>query len=120
MLNAQRCRRERGKRRSVPIGMPAKKRTGFLVPGKKDLKQVTEGPPRGPIRCTVRRVTKPLEARDHKLCDGTGWLCEQHPRLAFGHDDCAGPGIPCTCNPLGEAEWKEIHAGGDDRDHIDD
>jgi hypothetical protein len=39
--------------------MPAKKRTGFLVPGKvDDLNQIAEGPPRRPIRCTVRRVAK--------------------------------------------------------------
>lgn len=56
----------------------------------------------------------------HKLCDGTGWICEQHPWLPFGHDDCGGPGIPCSCNPRGEVVWKRIHGGGDDRDHVID
>lgn len=33
------------------------------------------------------------------LCKGEGWVCEQHPSLPFAHDDCAGPGDPCACNP---------------------
>jgi hypothetical protein len=33
------------------------------------------------------------------VCGGEGWLCEQHPERAWPHDDCAGPGMPCTCNP---------------------
>jgi hypothetical protein len=35
-------------------------------------------------------------------CDGGGWVCEQHPEREWPHDDCAGPGEPCTCNPNGE------------------
>jgi hypothetical protein len=40
--------------------MPTKRRTGLLVPGKVDdlLKEIAEGPPRRPIRCTVRRAAK--------------------------------------------------------------
>jgi hypothetical protein len=29
-----------------------------------------------------------------------GWICEEHPDLAWPHENCAGPGIPCdvpTC-----------------------
>jgi hypothetical protein len=47
--------------------------------------------------------------RTHKLCDGTGWLCEAHPDLPFGHDGCPGPGVPCACNPKAEVDWREVH-----------
>ncbi len=34
--------------------------------------------------------------------EGEGWICEQHPNKHFPHDDCIGPGMPCSsgCNPL--------------------
>lgn len=25
-----------------------------------------------------------------------GWVCEAHPWLGWPHDDCAGPGMPCS------------------------
>jgi hypothetical protein len=32
-------------------------------------------------------------------CRDEGWVCEEHPALAWPHYDCAGPGIPCShCN----------------------
>ena len=33
-------------------------------------------------------------------CD-RGWVCESHPEKPFQHDDCGGPGMPCTCIPKG-------------------
>jgi len=30
-------------------------------------------------------------------CD-CGVICEEHPHMSWPHDDCAGPGVPCT-NP---------------------
>lgn len=35
-------------------------------------------------------------------CQGERWVCEEHPSLPFPHDDCPGPGIPCSCNPKEE------------------
>lgn len=45
-----------------------------------------------------------LAAECPSACD-EGWICEQHPDLAWPHsklrpedgksDDCAGPGMPC-------------------------
>ncbi len=46
-------------------------------------------------------------------CGGEGWLCEQHPEREWPHASsaeadgrCAGPGMPCTCNPNGN-----VHKG---------
>lgn len=36
---------------------------------------------------------------DCAKCRGAGWLCEIHPDQPFPHDDCPGPGDPCSCNP---------------------
>ena len=36
-----------------------------------------------------------------KKCGGgsdaetAGWICEKHPHLAWPHDNCPGPGMPC-------------------------
>jgi hypothetical protein len=32
-------------------------------------------------------------------CGGIGWVCEQHPDRPMFHDNCPGPGEPCSCNP---------------------
>jgi hypothetical protein len=37
-------------------------------------------------------------------CRGHGWLCEQHPRCYWPHNDCVGPGIPCDA-PGCLADW---------------
>ena len=39
---------------------------------------------------------------DCVACKGERWICEQHPAREWPHDDCAGPGMPCACNPRGE------------------
>jgi hypothetical protein len=49
-----------------------------------------------------------------------GWVCELHLHLAWPHDDCAGPGMPCE-NPdcpfwqhrpkpaaLDTSDWKHV------------
>jgi len=35
-------------------------------------------------------------------CDGTGWVCEDHPEVPwlYGENCCGGAGSPCACNPL--------------------
>jgi hypothetical protein len=33
------------------------------------------------------------------VCHGEGWICEEHPGKPVFHDQCPGPGIPCSCNP---------------------
>lgn len=46
----------------------------------------------------IRRITDVAcdQCREapHECEDG--WACEQHPARAFPHDDCAGPGQPCS------------------------
>lgn len=52
-----------------------------------------------------------------KLCDDTGWICEQHPTMPMDHDNgsCAGPGEPCPfCNRIADKakRQKEISKAG--------
>jgi hypothetical protein len=58
---------------------------------------------RGP---STRHLTKPAQVH---VCED-GWICEQHPEQGWPHDDCAGPGRPCTlCQP---SEGKPRLPGG--------
>lgn len=45
-----------------------------------------------------------------EICNGTGWVCENHPFEEFDHDNegCDGAGKPCVCNP--EADTSAIFA----------
>lgn len=53
----------------------------------------------------------------YNLCNGTGWVCENHPNLAFGDPDdgvffCdCGAGMSCSgCTPLvGECPTARAH-----------
>lgn len=38
-------------------------------------------------------------------CGGEGWVCENHPSLAWGSGErcCGGAGMPCQCSPLSKA-----------------
>lgn len=39
------------------------------------------------------------------LCEGTGWVCEDHPEVPWDEGACCGgAGMPCCCNPLHSAE----------------
>ncbi len=33
-------------------------------------------------------------------CDGTGWVCEDHPEVPWldGESCCGGAGSPCSCS----------------------
>jgi hypothetical protein len=42
------------------------------------------------------------------ICAGTGWICEEHPTLPWGHDGCGGAGGPCICNPEGYVEMVQV------------
>src|SRR5579872_2603216 len=35
------------------------------------------------------------------ICQGEGWVCENHPNVAWlgGDGCCGGAGMPCGCNP---------------------
>jgi len=36
------------------------------------------------------------------ICHGEGWVCENHPKIAWKDGDgcqCGAPGAPCECNP---------------------
>ena len=36
--------------------------------------------------------------RDCPYCHGLGWVCENHPTLAWCDDGCqCGAGMPCEC-----------------------
>lgn len=48
------------------------------------------------------------------ICGGGGWICEQHPDRTWPHDNCAGPGMPCVCNPKANVEWSQIIATAKD------
>ncbi|KAB2873401.1 MAG: hypothetical protein IT503_01685 [Burkholderiaceae bacterium] len=43
------------------------------------------------------------------LCEGSGWLCDEHPDLPWSHDDdCEGGGIACRCNELARLPLREV------------
>ena len=61
--------------------------------------------------------------RTHDVCHcAEGWICERHPEQPWPHDDCTGPGEPCS-NPdcpwwrglaptaLTANEWTKVVAG---------
>jgi hypothetical protein len=38
-----------------------------------------------------------------EICGGEGWVCENHPFIAWDDGDgcpCGGAGAPCRCNPF--------------------
>ena len=39
---------------------------------------------------------------DCEICNGEGWVCEDHPDIAWQEGDgcCGAAGMPCNCNPL--------------------
>lgn len=43
-------------------------------------------------------------------CEGSGWLCADHPAKPFKHDDCGAEGAPCVCNPAGAVRWAHVYA----------
>ena len=48
------------------------------------------------------------------LCEGSGWLCEEHPRQPWSHhDDCDGGGIACRCNELAAVPRDEVFVEDD-------
>jgi hypothetical protein len=54
-------------------------------------------------------------AIDHNCpkCQGTGYICEDHPDKPFQHDNCSGIGWPCECNPEQEMRWQKVFATND-------
>lgn len=36
-------------------------------------------------------------------CDGSGWVCENHPECPWPEVCECGAGMPCVCNPLSES-----------------
>src|SRR5439155_12238717 len=45
---------------------------------------------------------KHLEAGGCARCQGAGWTCEQHPDRPWPHDDCPGPGEPCSARNVSD------------------
>lgn len=52
-----------------------------------------------------------------------GWVCEQHPDKPWPHPDptepdgdCAGPGMPCECNPDAVMNWSEVYVEVEDNE----
>ena len=44
------------------------------------------------------------------VCQGSGWVCEDHPATPFQHDDCGGAGVKCVCNPEAAVRWQKVFA----------
>jgi hypothetical protein len=44
------------------------------------------------------------------FCEGSGWVCADHPALPFEHDDCCAEGSPWVCNPAGAVPWQHVYA----------
>jgi len=49
-------------------------------------------------------------------CQGSGWLCDEHPALPWDHDGCEGAGIACNCNAFALVPHKEIFVESDVED----
>lgn len=52
-----------------------------------------------------------------KKCDDSGWVCEDHPDIAWkeGEGCCGGAGMMCTCNIAAEARrFLDIFKKSDD------
>lgn len=43
-----------------------------------------------------------MESPDCPICGDEQWVCEEHPKKAWGEGDgcCGGAGMPCLCSPL--------------------
>lgn len=41
-------------------------------------------------------------------CDGTKWVCENHPEVPWrdGEGCCGGAGMPCVCSPMHRSKMK--------------
>jgi hypothetical protein len=50
-----------------------------------------------------------------ELCDGTGWVCENHPHTPWAGEQacgCGGAGAPCpTCNVADAADPPRLLGG---------
>jgi hypothetical protein len=61
--------------------------------------------------CRGPHQRETMEANCQK-CEGTGWVCENHPDLSFDHSDnsckCGGAGMPCVCNPAGKIPEDQV------------
>jgi hypothetical protein len=57
----------------------------------------------------TRAVSEP-KLSSCAFCEGSGWLCADHPTRPFKHDDCGAEGAPCVCNPQGAVLWEHVYA----------
>ena len=69
----------------------------------------------GEIHANSRPPTEAPVAAEPQLsscafCEGSGWVCADHPALPFEHDDCGAEGSPCVGNPEGAVQWKHVYA----------
>ncbi len=48
--------------------------------------------------------------RSCAFCEGSGWVCADHPALPFEHDDCGSEGSTCVCNPEAVMQWQHVYA----------
>lgn len=50
---------------------------------------------------------------DCEICNGTGWVCENHREIAYGDkpEECnCGAAANCVCNPNGKTPWQAVYA----------
>src|SRR6187431_1159637 len=56
----------------------------------------------------ARAVAQP-QLSSCAFCEGSGWVCAEHPALPFEQDDCGSEGSPCLCNPTGAVQWRQVY-----------
>jgi hypothetical protein len=49
-------------------------------------------------------------------CLGSGWLCDEHPKLPWDHDGCDGAGVVCRCNASAATPHREVFVEYDSLD----
>ena len=107
-----------GKRRLTRFAMTrAQAAERFPEGAEPDLRtrEVRDLPEPGEVLCNTK---PPIEARAVSepqlsacaFCEGSGWLCADHPTLPWKHDDCGSEGAPCVCNPTGAVPWERVYA----------
>lgn len=54
---------------------------------------------------------EPYEHPKCQICKGEGWVCENHPEIAWeggNHKCCGGAGKPCRCN-TSDPPWDHLN-----------
>jgi hypothetical protein len=101
-----------GKRRLTKLAMTREEAVERYPGAEPDLRsrEVRNLPERGEVRGNAKppteRAAEPAKAdpamplrSSCAFCEGTGWVCAEHPALPFEHDDCGGRGLTLHLQP---------------------